>query len=219
MVGAASACDRARCRREVLCRGARLPETLCSSLLSALRATRWPVQTDRPKVEAVGYLVLEKPIIGAASAVSVGADSADAASAGAESASMRRARRKREQHGALWEAVAAWMELVDPAFDFSGVALSKDFRGSPHVDTYDISYQWALSLGNFEGGQLCMESAPGEVSVIDTHNRAAKVDGRFPHWVAPWAGERYSVIAYKTRGDPSPLGPAVHPLPEGIAFK
>lgn len=78
------------------------------------------------------------------------------------------------------------------------------------VDTYDISYQWALSLGDFVGGELCVESAPGEVSVVETRGRAAKVDGRFPHWVLPWRGrERYSIIVYATRGEGTPKGAAV----------
>ena len=75
---------------------------------------------------------------------------------------------------------------------------------------YDIAYQYAISLGEFEGGELCVESAADEVSVVTTRRRAAKVDGRYPHWVAPWSGERYSVIVYKTRGQPIALGPAVY---------
>ena len=103
------------------------------------------------------------------------------------------------------------MRHVDPSFEYSGVALSRGFRGSPHVDTYDVAPQWALSLGNFEGGRLCVESGPEEVSVVDTHGRAAKVDGRYPHWVSPWTGdERYSVIVYRTSGKPAPKGPAVY---------
>ena len=69
----------------------------------------------------------------------------------------------------------------------------------------------AVLSGDFDGGALCVESGPEEVSVVDTKGRAAKVDGRYPHWVSTWCGERYSVITYKTRGEPSPLGPAVYP--------
>lgn len=36
-----------------------------------------------------------------------------------------------------------------------------------------------------------------------------KVDGRFPHWVAPYHGTRYSVIFYQTRGDLVPRTTAV----------
>jgi len=238
--------DPSRCRREVFCQGRALPTALCDTLLAALRATRWPAQTDRPKVAAAGYLVLEteaglerspidldrspidlerSPIEGGEGGQGgeggeggEGAGTVAGAGAGAwrdgESASARRRRAKRSRHRALWAAVEALVAEVDADFAFSGVALSYGFRGSPHVDTYDISYQWAVSLGAFEGGQLCIESAPDEVSVVNTHGRAAKVDGRFPHWVAPWRGaERYSVIIFKTRGEPAPKGPAVYPVP------
>ena len=180
-----------RCRREVHCCSAPLPEPIAAALLDALRATRWPSASDRPKVASAGYLVLERP-------------------ARAESNSVRRARVKRQRHAALWAAVEHYMEHVDAGFVYTGVALSRGFRGSPHVDAYDISYQWALSLGNFEGGALCVESAPDEVSVVDTRGKPAKVDGRFPHWVAPWSGERYSVICYVTHGEGTPVDRAVY---------
>ena len=215
--------DPSRCRREVYCQGRPLPTSLCDTLLAALRATRWLAQTDRPKVAATGYLVLETEVEGGEGSegggaeVASGAGTVAVAGAGAwregESASARRRRAKRSRHRALWSAVEALVAEVDADFAFSGVALSYGFRGSPHVDTYDISYQWAVSLGAFEGGQLCIESAPDEVSVVNTHGCAAKVDGRFPHWVAPWRGaERYSVIIFKTRGEPAPKGPAVYPV-------
>ena len=54
------------------------------------------------------------------------------------------------------------------------------------------------------GGELCVESeAPGgaQVAVVDTRNRLAKVDGRFPHWVRGYeSGTRYSVIWYRVVG-------------------
>ena len=193
---AAALVDSARCRREVRCEGAPIPDEICTSLRAALEGARWPTQSDRPKVASASYLVLERPPSGAPT----------------ESAGARRGRAKRERHGALWDAVAAWMAHVDPGFEYTGVALSRDFRGSPHVDTYDISYQWAISLGDFQGGELCVESGADEVSVVTTRNRAAKVDGRYPHWVAPWVGaQRYSAIVYKTRGEGTPQGPAVYP--------
>ena len=50
------------------------------------------------------------------------------------------------------------MEKVDPVFKYSGIAVTKNFVASPHIDDKDKSYQYAISLGNFEnGGQLCVE--------------------------------------------------------------
>ena len=44
---------------------------------------------------------------------------------------------------------------------------------------------------------------------VDTRGRLGKIDGRYPHWVAPHVGERYSVIYYVSNGPVVPQGPAV----------
>ena len=78
------------------------------------------------------------------------------------------------------------------------IAVSYNFVGSPHIDTYDIAPQYALSLGDFTqggGGELCVEESAMQVAVVDTRGKLAKVDGRFPHWVLPYTGERFSVFA------------------------
>jgi hypothetical protein len=183
-----------------------MPAAICDALLAALRATRWPAQTDRPKVASVGYLVLERAPseIRDEAGRDVGGDGASGAGgvcgaggggvggggvgggggsggggaggggagggdggggvAGGDSASTRRRRAKRERHRALWEAVEAWMELVDPAFAYTGVALSYGFRGSPHVDTYDISYQvhdQCIELGTWVPAPLLCSQSVG----------------------------------------------------------
>ena len=183
-----------RCRTEVHYKGIPLPNEIYARLLLSLREVEWPDKSDRSKVSATRYLVLERPPPG---------DLGDSQGA-------RRSRLKREKHSDLWEAVLEAMNLLDPEFSFTGVACTHGFRGSPHCDNQDISYQWAMSLGDFDGGALCVESSPGEVSVVDTRARAAKVDGRYPHWVAPWVGDRFSLICYKTRGEPTGRGPAVY---------
>lgn len=92
------------------------------------------------------------------------------------------------------------IEDADPTYAtrFSSVAVSKDFVGSPHTDSYDRAPQYALSLGHFTGGELMVEANAREVVAINTHGRMAKCDGRFPHWVAPYSGERYSIIWFTT---------------------
>ena len=44
---------------------------------------------------------------------------------------------------------------------------------------------------------------------VDTRGRLGKIDGRYPHWVAPHMGERYSIIYYVSSGEVVPQGPAV----------
>ena len=92
------------------------------------------------------------------------------------------------------------------------IAVSYNFVGSPHIDTYDIAPQYALSLGDFTqggGGELCVEESAMQVAVVDTRGKVAKVDGRFPHWVLPYTGERFSIIWFQTRGVEVPRTRAV----------
>lgn len=66
----------------------------------------------------------------------------------------------------------------------------------------DVTSQYAMSLGDFEGGQLCIESDNGhEIMVVNTRNRIAHVDGRFVHWVRGHSGDRYSLIFFSTVPD------------------
>jgi hypothetical protein len=51
---------------------------------------------------------------------------------------------------------------------------------------------------------------------VDTANRLGKIDGRYPHWVAPYeveTEERFSLIYYQTAGSYVAPGPAVFSLP------
>jgi hypothetical protein len=69
------------------------------------------------------------------------------------------------RHPRLWALAAETVAVLDPSFAYTAIAATKNFCGSPHIDTHDVGYQWALSLGTFSGGgQLCLEVAPDEAS-------------------------------------------------------
>merc|ERR1712217_476659 len=89
----------------------------------------------------------------------------------------------------------------DYAKRWTAIAITNCFSGSPHIDFDNIGPFYGLALGDFEGGGICVESSPFEVTEVDTRQRLGKIDGRFPHWVAPYTGERYSVIYYQTLGE------------------
>ena len=77
-----------------------------------------------------------------------------------------------------------------------------------------------MALGDFPDGEggLRVEASARVVVEVDTHGRLGKVDGRFPHWVAPYSsGDRYSVIYYVTAGKVDELGPAVFSVPTTVA--
>lgn len=94
------------------------------------------------------------------------------------------------------------MMWADPTFYYSGVAVTKNFVASPHIDEQDKTFQFAVSLGEFSGGELCIEEDPKSVAIIDTRNRIACIDGRFVHWVRKYTGDRYSLIFYDTSDRP-----------------
>lgn len=98
----------------------------------------------------------------------------------------------RQEDGGRFRLLArcceALMRWADPTFSYSAVAVTKNFRGSPHVDTHDVTHQYACSFGTWVGGggELCIEDAqqPSElIHVVNTRNRMVKVDGRYTHWV------------------------------------
>ena len=98
----------------------------------------------------------------------------------------------------------------------AGHAVSLSFSDKQNVGPF-----YGLALGSFAEGEggLCVECSARVVANINTRNRLGKVDGRYPHWVAPYAaagpgsGERFSLIYYRTIGGPDSVGPAVFKMP------
>ena len=70
-----------------------------------------------------------------------------------------------------------------------------------HRDCHDISHQYAIHLGTWEGASLV--TYDNECNVLQTFSqsrRLVKFDGRLPHEVkvsSNFSGERYSVIAFQ----------------------
>ena len=128
-----------------------------------------------------------------------------------ESTKARLAASKLRKHARIWDLAMEIVRGVDPPFaeSYTAIAVTKQFEGSPHIDTENVAPFYGLSLGDFTGGEVCVESAPLEVTYVETRRRLGKIDGRYPHWVAPHTGERYSIIYYVTNGPVVPQGEAV----------
>lgn len=174
--------------------GVPLPEQPAAELLQALRLMSWK-ENVRPGVAAAGYVVLKRPHELKAPATWPEHDP--------------RAVRRRVWH--LAEALLRSASAKAAAFPFTAIAVSNGFRGSPHVDKNDVSVQYALSLGDFEeGGHLCVEESALVVRSLKTKGALVCIDGRFPHWVSGYSGERYSVIWYCSSGPEQPRTHAVH---------
>mmetsp|Transcript_2590 Transcript_2590/g.3827 ORF Transcript_2590/g.3827 Transcript_2590/m.3827 type:complete len:373 (+) Transcript_2590:127-1245(+) len=105
----------------------------------------------------------------------------------------------KKHHERLWElAMACLKEALggsDNSYSCTSLAVTKYFRGSPHLDRMDTTYQFAASFGDADG-ELCIErEGQHEICIISTRNKVVKVDGRFIHWVKDYTGkERFSLI-------------------------
>ena len=96
----------------------------------------------------------------------------------------------------LFDLAVATLAEVDSAFAdrFTALAVTKNFVGSPHIDTLNVGPFYGMSLGKFTGGAIAVGCDPLLVAEVETKGRLGKVDGRFPHWVTPYYGDRYSLI-------------------------
>ena len=78
---------------------------------------------------------------------------------------------------------------------------SKDHQVKCHVDACDVSFQYALTLGDFTGAVLRSYTRPDKTAWVDfaAKERIVRFDGRLPHEVLMngFIGNRFSVIFYK----------------------
>jgi hypothetical protein len=160
-------------------KGTPLPLGVVEDLLSQLRKTAWGPSTRKGMAEH--FLVLGKSSHNAPHVV-------------------------HPHHQQLWDSCIGLLhrmgvkeDALGTGFSCTSIGVTKNFRGSPHVDSKDATFQFAVSLGSFDhetGGELCVERGDGgEIVMINTFQSIAKLDGRYIHWVRDFSGsERYSII-------------------------
>jgi len=179
-------------------RGIPVRQERLDALLQELEAIPWPHTTrERPKIKAEYYMILQKP-----------------GSGQPHSPKTLRETAKLQRYHRLFDLAVETMQEVDNDFSkrFTALAVTKNFTGSPHIDTLNIGPFYGIALGDYEmgGGKLAVECCPMTVAEIDTRGCFAKVDGRFPHWVTPYhQGTRYSLIYYVTSGEVEPQTTAI----------
>jgi len=172
--------------------------------LKKLWATSPTGSRERPSICAENYMILCSPSM------------LESKSQKAAKAAM-----KLKNYQALWDLAFEAMNSVDPVFasQYTAVAVTHNFVGSPHIDKQNTGPFYGFAVGDFEEGtgNIMVECSCRVVAAVNTKNRMAKVDGRFPHWVGGYGSEvdRYSLIYYRTEGEVDPIGPAVFEVPCG----
>ena len=179
-------------------RGIPCPATILQELETALIGIEWPQDRERPKISAQHYMILQRP----SSNSGVGPKA-------------RKEAAKLQRYLHIWELAELAIRQIDKEFAdrFTALAVTKNFNGSPHIDTLNVGPFYGISMGEFSegGGKICVECSALVVAEVDTRGRFGKVDGRFPHWVSPYEGTRYSLIYYVTSGEVIPQTISVFP--------
>jgi hypothetical protein len=97
----------------------------------------------------------------------------------------------------LYKLLRKFIAVCHPDFEYSTIQLNKNFQCLPHVDKYNKGSSYIIALGDFTGGELIVEG-----KAYNIRNRWKKFDGRKEHSVAPFDGERYSLVFFThTRSD------------------
>ncbi|KAL7427374.1 hypothetical protein ACHAXM_000820 [Skeletonema potamos] len=157
---------------------------------------------ERPSIEAENYMILCSPTMFVPN-----------------SQNAAKAAFKLKKYEALWNLGFEAIHSVDPIFasQYTAVAVTHNFKGSPHIDKQNTGPFYGFAVGDFEDGtgSIMVECSARVIAQVNSKNRMAKVDGRYPHWVGPYDNtrDRYSLIYYRTDGDVEPIGPAVFTAP------
>ena len=138
LLDALAAAYEQRPRAERRMRGTPLPEQLAAELTAELRALKWPEKSHRPGLHSESYLVLHNR-------------------KGLEACGTR------HPHFRLRRLCDAVLAFAGGTFEHTAIAVTKNFVGSPHVDVFDRSKQFAVSLGDVSGGELCVDEDPSGI--------------------------------------------------------
>ena len=201
--------------------GTPVSQPLIDALLAELRSWKGDrnrggslTHRERPSINAQCYMILRAP------------DANDRKLEGQVPEDVKLSRRaqrvakKMERNRNLFDMALDAAKEVDPGFAArcTEIAVTYGFQGSPHIDKQNCGPFFGLALGEFSDGtgQVCVECSARVLACVNTKNRLGRIDGRYPHWVAPYDienEERFSLIYYETGGTFVAPGPAVFSAP------
>jgi hypothetical protein len=116
-----------------------------------------------------------------------------------------RAKTKSLKMKAIYAKAGEILAVIDPTYAVNGDwvlqvhAMDSTSRVDRHTDDDDISYQYGVVLGDFDGGEMLTWGSDGQPRpVLNVQNKIVKLDGRLPHQVTPVTrGVRYACYFYK----------------------
>ena len=88
--------------------------------------------------------------------------------------------------------------LYFPNFIYDSVQLTKNFEITRHVDSKNIGESVLVALGDYEGGETCIEKENFIIEEVDARKKPLIFNGsKYYHWVKPFSGgDRYSLVFF-----------------------
>ena len=183
-------------RKTLYLEGTPVSQMKIDEIMIALR--KWTTQTglinknrERPSIKAQNYMILRKPI-------TTKIENDDNDNNNKYSNKSRRAIRKakkQDRYRNIWDLAINILSDIDPNYadkHCTEIAVTYGFKGSPHIDKQNCGPFYGLCMGTFGngsgggGGGIIVESSARTCININTHNKLAKIDGRYVHWVDEW---------------------------------
>ena len=101
----------------------------------------------------------------------------------------------------LFKECKKLMKMHDPNFEFTTIQYNKNMRAARHVDGRNVGISYIVGLGNYTGGELIVydnDKKPTGAVKHDLRNNFLSFNGsKFLHEVAPFKGERYTIVFFK----------------------
>jgi len=91
----------------------------------------------------------------------------------------------------LYKAITDLIQGIYPEFKYTTIQVNKNVLSMPHIDKNNIGPSKIIALGDFIGGELYIEGMPFNIK-----NIWKSFNGKRGHWVAPFTGERYSLVFF-----------------------
>ena len=107
----------------------------------------------------------------------------------------------------LWDLSNQLITLIDPDFAAGEYIVNYACMTKPehyvkkHVDSEDISHQYAMALGDYKNAYLRLyDEEENVLGGFDYNRKVLKMDGRLPHELMSegFEGQRFCVVWFKT---------------------
>jgi len=102
-----------------------------------------------------------------------------------------------EENPEIMRILQDFGRLYFPEYEFTDAQINYNWGAPPHKDKGNYGDSIIIGLGNYSGGELCLQNDNDEFDNHDIHYRLLKFNGaKYTHYVLPYSGDRMSVVFY-----------------------